>query len=104
MPSTDLTLAISLEALEELARPNQALEDAATWTSHVGIVSSQPSYIERWRVREAGYHQEYVFVGTGETSGVVKTVPEWTFRSVTDAATAADWQLATPSSATDDWP
>jgi hypothetical protein len=127
MPSTDLTLAISLEALEELARPNQALEDAATWTSHVGIVSSQPSYIERWRVREASYHQDflsgprsieealltvgdhfeterYVFVGTGETSGVVKTVPEWTFRSVTDAATAADWQLATPSSANDDWP
>lgn len=126
MASTDLTLAISLQALEELAQPNQALEDAAKWTSHVGIVSSEPSYIERRRVREAGYHQDflsgprsigealsslrnhfqterYVFVGTDETSETVKRVPDWTYQSVTDAARAADWLLATDSSA-NDWP
>lgn len=126
MPSTDLTLAISLQALEELARPAQALKDAETWTSHVGIISSEPSYIERRRVREAGYHQDflsgprsieealssvrghfetnrYVFVGTDETSEAVKTVPDWTYLSVTDAARVADWPLATDSSA-NDWP
>ncbi|KTG10561.1 hypothetical protein AUR64_07770 [Haloprofundus marisrubri] len=126
MPSNDLTLAISLQALEELARPRQALEDAETWTSYVGIVSSEPSYIERRRVREAGYPQDflsgprsieealvsvrthfetdrYVFVGTDETSDVAKTVPDWTYQSVTDAAKAADWPLATDSSA-NDWP
>jgi len=125
--STDLTLAVSLSALERLARPDHALEDAATWASHVGIVSSEPSYIERRRVREAGYHQEflsgprpvvealsavrdyfeterYVFVGADETSGAVETVPDWTYQSVADAATAADWRLSTPSTVDRDWP
>jgi hypothetical protein len=125
--STDLTLAVSLGALERLARPDHALEDATTWASHVGIVSSEPSYIERRRVREAGYHQEflsgprsvaealsavrghfgterYVFVGTDETSGAVEAVPDWTYQPVVDAATAADWRLADSSTEDRDWP
>jgi len=127
MPSDDLTLAFSLQALEKLARPKRAFEDAATWTSYVGIVSSESSFVERRRVREAGYQQDflsgprsieealssirshfetdrYVFIGTDETDGIAETVPEWTFQSVTDAATAADWQLGTTSSTSDDWP
>ena len=127
MASTDLTLAVSLGALERLARPARALEDATTWTSHVGIVSSEPSYIERRRVREAGYHQEflsgprsiaealtavrghfeterYVLVGTDETAGVVGTVPDWVYQSVTEAVKAAGWQLESVSTADDDWP
>ncbi|VTT85149.1 hypothetical protein DM2_31 [Halorubrum sp. DM2] len=127
MASTDLTLAVSLGALDRLARPDRALEDAATWASHVGIVSSEPSYIERRRVREAGYHQEflsgprsvaealsavrnnfqterYVFVGTDETSGAVEAVSGWTYQPIVDAATAADWKLSTPSSVNRDWP
>ncbi|QAU12021.1 hypothetical protein EKH57_04245 [Halorubrum sp. BOL3-1] len=127
MASTDLTLAVSLGALDRLARPDRALEDAATWASHVGIVSSEPPYIERRRVREADYHQDflsgprsisealsavrnnfqterYVFVGTDDTGGAVETVPDWTYQSVTDAATAADWRLATPSTVDRDWP
>ena len=60
MASTDLTLAVSLGALDRLARPDRALEDAAMWASHVGIVSAEPSYIERRRVREADYHQEFL--------------------------------------------
>lgn len=126
MASTDLTLAVSLGALDRLARPAHALEDATTWTSHVGIVSSEPSYIERRRVREAGYHQEflsgprsiaealsavrghfeterYVLVGTDETAGVVGTVPDWAYQSVTEAAKAAGWQLESVSTADDDW-
>jgi len=85
-----------------------------------------PSFIERRRVREAGYQQDflsgpcsieealltlgdhfeterYVFVGAEEASGVVKTVPDWTFQSVTDAAADADWRLGSVS-AGDDWP
>ncbi|OYR69967.1 DUF7124 domain-containing protein [Halorubrum ezzemoulense] len=127
MASTDLTLAVSLGALNRLARPAHALEDATTWSSHVGIVSSEPSYIERRRVREAGYHQEflsgprsiaealtavrghfeterYVFVGTDETSRVVETVPDWTFQLVTDAAGTADWEIKTTSSTGGNWP
>jgi len=125
--STDLTLAVSLGALGRLVRPDRALEDAATWASHVGIVSSEPSYIERRRVREAGYYQEflsgprsimealssvrnnfqterYVLVGTDETSGAVEAVSGWTYQSVADAATAADWRLATPRTMDRDWP
>ncbi|TKX40063.1 hypothetical protein [Halorubrum sp. CGM4_25_10-8A] len=127
MASTDLTLAVSLGALDRLARPAHALEDATTWTSHVGIVSSEPSYIERRRVREAEYHQEflsgprsiaealsavrghfeterYVLVGTDETAGVIGTVPDWAYQSVTEAAKAAGWQLESVSTADDDWP
>lgn len=127
MASTDLTLAVSLGALDRLARPAHALEDATTWTSHVGIVSSEPSYIERRWVREAGYHQEflsgprsiaealsavrghfeterYVLVGTDETAGVAGTVPDWVYQSVTEAAKAAGWQLESVSTADDDWP
>ncbi|RLM83954.1 hypothetical protein D3D02_15805 [Halobellus sp. Atlit-38R] len=127
MPSNDLTLAFSLQALEELARPKRAFEDAATWASHVGIVSSESSFVERRRVREAEYPQDflsgprsieealsslrnhfeterYVFVGADETSGVVEMVTDWTFQSVTDAATAADWRLETTFSTGDDWP
>jgi len=123
--STDLTLAVSLGALDRLARPAHALEDATTWTSHVGIVSSEPSYIERRRVREAEYHQEflsgprsiaealsavrghfeterYVLVGTDETAGVIGTVPDWAYQSVTEAAKAAGWQLESVSTADDD--
>ena len=122
----DLTLAFSLWALEKLARSKQAFEDAATWTSYIGIVSSESSFLERRRVREAGYPQDflsgprsieealsslrnhfeterYVFVTTDETDGIVETVPEWTFQSLTDAARAADWPLATDFSA-NDWP
>ncbi len=127
MSSNDLTLAFSLRALGRLARPNRAIDDATTLTSYIGIVSSESSFIERRRVREAGYQQDflsgprsieealsrirshfeterYVFVGTDETGGVVEMVPDWTFRTVTDAATAADWQLGTTSATGDDWP
>jgi len=116
-----------LGPLDRLARPDHALEDTVTWASHVGIISSEPSYIERRRVREADYHQEflsgprsvaealsavqnnfqtarYVFVGTDETSGTVEAVPDWTYQSVTDAATAADWQLTTTAPVDRDWP
>jgi hypothetical protein len=126
VPSNDLTLAFSLRALEKLARPERAFEDASKWTAHIGIVSSEPSFIERRRVREAGYPQDflsgprsieealssvrthfeterYVFVGVDENSEAVKTVPDWTYQSVTDAARAADWPLGTESSA-NDWP
>ncbi|MEF8825173.1 MAG: hypothetical protein V5A27_02355 [Halapricum sp.] len=45
-----------------------------------------------------------MFVETDETEGIVETVPEWTFQSVTDASAAADWRLGTTSSTGDDWP
>jgi len=127
MASNDLTLPFSLRALGKLARPKRAFEDAATWTNHVGIVSSEPTCIERRRVREAGYQQDflsgpcsieqalssvvrhfetdrYVFVGPGETSEIVERVPHWSYQSVRDADTAAEWQLATASVADDDLP
>jgi len=127
MPSNDLTLAFSLRALGELAQPKRAFEDAATWTSHIGVVSSEASFIEGRRVRDAGYEWDflsgprsieaalsslldhfetdrYVFVGTEETSEIVERVPHWTFQSVTEAAGAADWQLVATSAVDDDWP
>ena len=127
MPSNDLTPAFSLQALERLTRPERAFEDAATWTSHIGVVSSEASFIEHRRVREAGYEwdflsgprsieaalsslldhfeaERYVFVGVEETSEIVERVPHWIFQPVTEAAGAADWQLVATSAVDDDWP
>jgi hypothetical protein len=96
MPSNDLTLAFSLQALEKLARPKRAFEDAATGPRSIGeALSSLRNHFETER---------YVFVGTDETDGIVETVPEWTFQSLIDAATAADWRLESASTVDDDWP
>lgn len=126
MPSNDLTLAISLQALEELTRPKRALEDAATWTCHVGIISSEPSFIERRRVREAGYPQDflsgprsleealthvrrnfeterYVFVGTSESHERIAHETNWAYQPVAKAATAAGWQQTASVSRDNDW-
>jgi hypothetical protein len=127
MPSNDLTLAFSLQALETLARPNRAFQDATTWSSNVGIVSSEPAYLERRRARDAGYQwdflsgprsieealsrlldlfetERYVYVGTEQSSDVISRVADWSYQSVTDAAAAANWRIETPTSTADDWP
>lgn len=124
VPSSDLTVAFSLAALDRLARPEAALEDAAEWARHVGIVSAEPSFLERRRVREAAYPQDflsgprskaealdavratfeterYVFVGTTDADERTAEEFEWAYRSVTAAATAADWLLSEESSAED---
>ena len=126
VPSNDLTLAVSLAALDELARPKSALEDANTWARHVGIVTSKPSFVERRRVREADYPQaflsgprtraealttvrnrfdteRYVFLGTCEDDERIAAECGWTYRSLLDAATAADWRLASDTTPEDDW-
>jgi hypothetical protein len=126
VPSSDLTLALSLSALDELARPKAALEDAHDWAQHVGIVSSEASFVERRRVREAEYPQDfcsgprsigealtrvhdhfeterYVFVGVSESDERAASDSGWAYRSVTDAATAADWRLAAAVAREHDW-
>ncbi|WP_049907346.1 DUF7124 domain-containing protein [Haloferax elongans] len=126
MPSSDLTLAFSLASLDELSRPRSALEDATRWATYVGIVSSEPSYVERRRVREAEYPQDflsgprskvealetardnfqtqrYLFVGVSTSDEQTASDAGWAYKSITDAANAADWSLRDVFPSGDDW-
>lgn len=55
-------------------------------------------------IRDTFRTDRYVFVGTDETSGAVGTGSGWTYRSIADAAAAADWKLVTASAGDRDWP
>lgn len=112
--SGDMTLAFTLEALERLADPVAAIEDARTWSSYLGGVSARPngalSFTKERRVRldffsgtrtpaetlfaaTSNYHTErYVLVGTEEQANLPPT-PNWEFRTIEDAADAAGWDL-----------
>lgn len=74
MQSNDLTLVFSEQALEKLTRPKRAFDDIATWASHVGIVSSEPSFIERRRVREASYQYETSYQARGRSQKALSTL------------------------------
>lgn len=118
--STDMTLAFELSALKALADPGAAFADARQWSSYVGVVSDEPTYVvtnftrkRRIRqdffsgpkgreeslqsVREQFDTERYVFVGvTAEDQELADRV-EWEFQHIEDAADAADWALDSES-------
>jgi|GEM_PF-1106684 len=115
--STDMTLAFTLEALQRLADPAAAIEDARTWSEYVGAVSATPngalSFTRERRIRldffsgtrppaetlhavTTNYHTErYVLVGEAEDADLPPT-PNWEFQLVEDAAERAGWTLTDP--------
>ncbi|MFC7082529.1 DUF7124 domain-containing protein [Halorussus caseinilyticus] len=115
--SGDMTLAFELSALEELAKPGTVFEDARRWSKYVGVVSDKPTYVvtnftrkNRIRqdffsgpkgkgeslesVREQFDTDRHVFVGTTDDDRELADEYEWEFLDVTEAAEAAEWQLA----------
>jgi hypothetical protein len=111
-----MTLAFSLAAIERLADPAAAFEDAGRWSGFVGVVDDDREAVERtvaerglrqdfdpgdrdrWlalqAIREATHAPRYVYVGaTGEDRRVAVQLG-WEYVPVTEAAGKADWALA----------
>jgi hypothetical protein len=117
--SGDMTLALDLDALKELAYPDSVFTDARQWSEYVGVISEQPTYVvtnftRKHRIRQDFFSgprgreeslenvkeqfdtDRYVFVGSGEADADLAEATDWEFLPVTDAAEAADWELGEP--------
>jgi len=133
--SGEMTLAFELEALKSLADPGTVFTDARQWTEYVGVVSEKPTYVvtnftRKHRVRQDFFSgprcvaeslenvaeqfetPRHVFVGTGEDDEAIAEEAGWEYLPLTEAAEAADWELAAESAdeelfeaeTRDDWP
>lgn len=123
--SADMTLAFELGALKALAHPRVAVTDARDWTEYIGVVSEQPTYVvtnytRKQRIRQDFFSgprgiaeslesikeqfdtDRYVYVGTTEEDEAIASETGWEYLDVTDAAEAADWELADETEE-DDW-
>ncbi|MFC7212811.1 hypothetical protein ACFQO4_01790 [Saliphagus sp. GCM10025334] len=122
---SDMTLAFELEALQALASPEAVFDDARGWSSYVGVVSEEPTYVvtnftRKNRVRQDFFSgprgkaeslesvkrqfdtERHVFVGVGDDDEALADEVGWEFLHVEDAAEAADWTLSTDSEEADD--
>ena len=133
--SGEMTLAFELEALKSLADPGTVFTDARQWTEYVGVVSEKPTYVvtnftRKHRVRQDFFSgprgvaeslenvaeqfdtERHVFVGTGEDDEAIAETAGWEYLPLTEAAEAAEWELAAESAdeelfeaeTRDDWP
>ncbi|MFB6069801.1 MAG: hypothetical protein ABEJ76_02150 [Halanaeroarchaeum sp.] len=128
----EMTLAFELAALQSLAKPSTAFANARQWTRYTGVVSDEPTYAvtnytrkRRIRqdffsgpkgkretlenVREQFESDRYVLVGTGEEDERLAEEADWEYLDVTEAAAAAEWDLAEDvdepeEQVRDDWP
>ncbi len=114
--STDMTLAVQLGAVRQLADPEAAFTDARRWTKYVGVVSEEPTYVvtnfmRKHRIRQDFFSgprgieetlenvrstfstDRYVLIGVDETAADAAATAEWTYQSLAEAATAAGWEL-----------
>ncbi|AGN02704.1 hypothetical protein L593_13825 [Salinarchaeum sp. Harcht-Bsk1] len=121
--SSDMTLAFSLEALQQLADPAVAIDDAREWSQYVGAVSAAPngalSFTKERRIRldffsgtrppaetlyavKGNYRTErYVFVGVDGQRDLAES-RHWEFQHVEDAADRAGWALTDVTENADD--
>jgi FAD/FMN-containing dehydrogenase len=115
--SSDMTLAFELDALKALADPNNVFNDARQWTSYVGVVSDQPTYVvtnftRKERIRQDFFSgprgveeslenvkrqfdtERHVFVGISEEHEAQAEETGWEYLPLEQAAEAAGWELA----------
>jgi hypothetical protein len=116
--NSDMTLGFEIEALKELSKPDEAVQDARTWSEYVGVLADEPTHVvtnftRQHRIRQDFFSgprgkgeslasvkaqfdtDRYVFIGTDEHDEQLADEYDWEFLSVEDAAEKADWQLAT---------
>ena len=111
-----MTLAFSLSAVERLADPEAAFDDAKRWSQYLGVVDDDVDAVERtvetydlqqdfdlgdrdvWLamdgIRESTRTPRHVYVGRTAEDRQVATQLGWEFLSVTEAAEKAEWTLA----------
>jgi hypothetical protein len=122
-----ITLAFELAALERFADPAGVLRDAERWTSHLGLVSDEPTHLVRKRARDYGLTPDflpgprdraeslpkiasqpehdadrYVLVSVDEDIRPVAERHGWEFRPVEEAAETAGWRLVPEAESPDD--
>lgn len=119
----EMVLAFSLAAVERLADPAAAFEDARTWSRHVGIVGDDLAAIEafvdrhglqqdfeqgdrdRWlalaELAEASSAPRKVHVGAGPERRPFAEQAGWEYLTVDDAAGKAGWELTPPDESAD---
>jgi hypothetical protein len=132
--SSDMTLAFELEALKQLAYPDEVFTDARQWSEYVGVVSEKPTYVvtnftRKHRIRQDFFSgprgreesltnvrsqfdtERHVFVGTSAEDADLAETVDWEYLALDDAAEAAGWELGDPetpeeaaSESRDDWP
>lgn len=114
----ELTLLFTLSAARTLSDPASAFEDARRWSRHVGVIANDTGAVDefvrrhgvendfelrawdKWgtteAIREATETPRHVLVGTSRTDRRLAEAAEWEFRTVTDAADRAGWELGDP--------
>jgi len=131
--SDDMTLAFELKSLKALSDPEAVFTDARQWTSYVGVISAEPTYVvtnftRKHRIRQDFFSgprsreeslvnirsqfdsERYVLVGTSEDDQALADETDWEYVDLETAADAADWQLTTqtapaePQDTHSDWP
>lgn len=114
--SSDMTLALTVEALRRLDEPATAVADARDWTVHLGVVAEKPnagleyasiqqieteffsgtrSIEETLSELSMSYDTDrFVLVGTTDSEEELATAFDWEYRDIETAAERAGWTLA----------
>jgi hypothetical protein len=115
-----MTLVFALSAVERLARPAEAIDDASRWSRHVGVVADDRSElvatIERadadpdfvsgdaetagslLAIRQQFSTDRHVFVSADETERPTARALGWEYLPVQEAAAKAEWPLVDEAS------
>lgn len=119
-----MTLAFELSALEQLADPSTVFDDARQWSTYVGVISDEPTYVVTNFTRQRRIRQDFfsgpqgkkeslksvktqfdtdrhVFIGTSDDDEDLAGDTSWEYLAVEDAAEAAEWELASSTDDTD---
>lgn len=121
---SEMTLAFELSALEQLADPSTVFDDARQWSTYVGVISDEPTYVVTNFTRQRRIRQDFfsgpqgkkeslksvktqfdtdrhVFIGTSDDDEDLAGDTSWEYLAVEDAAEAAEWELASSTDDTD---
>lgn len=115
--SSTMTLVIGFAALQRLADPAGAVDDATHWSDAVGVAGDQLDELKEFLVREGvepgfvagefglvdglvGTQQRvttdrHVFVGTTDETRATAESVGWEYLDVEEAAAKAGWSLTT---------
>lgn len=116
--SSDMTLGFEIDALKQLSKPDEAVQNARTWSEYVGVLADEPTHVvtnftRQHRIRQDFFSgprgkgeslasvraqfdtERYVFIGADEHDEQLAEEHDWEYLPIEDAAENADWQLAT---------
>lgn len=116
--STSITLAFSLEALNQLKSPGAVMENASKWSDNIGVATDAPAidvsnYEYDHSIRfsfKSGSRSlaqtlddskmsivtsRHIFISTNDEHADVADEHDWEYLPIKEAAAAAEWELVT---------